>query len=200
MAQAISVDDVIKRLQDVIAKDNIELKKAIGGAVDLDTVLDRTSIAPMSFHVAYIGSSPVEQQVNANELVELDKEFVIYVVLDTDKFNGRLPQSLIPIVEEQLIHAMFCWDFDLATINNHGPFTYNGDNVEYFDMGRYVHSFRFAVPYTVQFTDDEIYIDNDVTFFDTFIGAFDVGEDDDGNEITSPVEIYNIYNEGQPLN
>ena len=202
MPKSISVNDIIVRLQNTMGKGNKELSDAIGGAVDVDTILDNTSIAPMSFHVAYAGSSPKEEYVNANEEIVITKQFAIYVVLDMEKFNGRLPQSMVPIIEQQLINALWCWDFDLIDANNHGPMMYGGDNVEYLDRGRYVHSFLFNVEYTVQYSEIgvEIYNDGDIALFDTLFADYFVGTDSEGNEIYNHQEIYNIYNEGEPLN
>lgn len=198
---SIGVNEVIKRLQDTMAKDNDELKKSIGGAVNLETILDNTSIHPMSFHVAYTGATPDEQYVYSNEYIKLRKNFTVFVVLNVEKFNGRLPQSLIPKVEERLIYSLWCWDFDLKTDNCHGAMTYDGDEVIYVDRGRYLHAFNFSIDYTVQYTeiDDEIYDDGGITFFDTLIADYFVGQDDEGNDIYNRQEIINIYNEGEEL-
>tara|TARA_R110001599_G_scaffold210877_4_gene408265 strand:+ start:9989 stop:10534 length:546 start_codon:yes stop_codon:yes gene_type:complete len=181
-----------------MAHDNQELKEAIGGVADLDIVLEKNSINPMSFHVAYIGGGTDLELLNSNTEIVLLKQFAVYVVLNMDKFNGRAPQSLVPIVEEQLMHSLWGWHYD--DLVNHGPMMYVSDNVEYTDLGRYVHSFRFAVEYTVQYTADEIHQDDgNITPFDTLINTYLVGKDDADNDITSVQNIVNIYNEGDPL-
>jgi hypothetical protein len=198
MQKSVGVNDVIVRLQDVLAENNPSLKEAIGGAVDLDTVLDRTSMNPMSFHVAYGGATIPDQYIHSNQEVVLDKAFSVYVVLNTDKFNGRYPQSLLPTIERQLIHALWCWEID----DCHDAFLLAGDAVEYIDMGRYVHRFDFTVRYTIQYTeiDDEIHNDDEIGFFDTMFNKYFVGEDSEGNEQYSDQLIENIYNSGEPLN
>ena len=199
MPRSININDVIKRLQDVMADGNKDLKKAIGGAVDLDTILKRTSHNPMAFSVTYAGSTIPEQYVNANEQITMTKNFEVAVTLNVEKFNGRHPQSLIPGIEEQLIHSLWCWDFDRET---HGPMIYEGDDTLYFDRGRYIHLFRFSVDYYLRYTefDCEIHGDDDVGFFDTLYSEWRAGFDEAGNETVQEQLIENIYNSGEPLN
>ena len=197
---SVGVNDVILRLQNVLAKDNEELKKCIGGAVDVKTILDDTSIAPMSFHVAYVGSTTPEEQVNAATRYVATKTFTIYVVLNVDKFNGRYPQACIPKIEEQLTYTLFGWEPNHC----HHPFKYVGDSMEYLDRGRYIHAFTYSVDYEFNITWDEfgnsnIYVEGDVTPFDSLYTDWIIGKDEDGNETVSEFDIINIYNDGEPL-
>lgn len=190
----VSVNHIIKRLQDIMASNNNELKKAIGGAIDLETVLDRTSIEPMSFHVAYIGSSPVQQFVKTGEpQAEIKDNFGVYVVIDVTKFNGRSAQAMIPAIKEQLIFALWGWEYS----SSHYPFTFDGDNVEYFDRGRYIHVFNFGSEYRIDGSDK--YQEGNLTPFDSLYSDWIMGKDEDGNIIKKDLDIINIYNNGDPL-
>jgi hypothetical protein len=199
MSGEINVSDVIKRLQDVMAANNANLKKAIGGAVDLDTVLDRSSIAPMSFQVAYVGSTPAEQTTRTGAgQAQLTDGFAVYVVINVKEFNGRSAQSMIPTIKAQLLNALWMWAFGgLNEENNHYPMEFKGDSVEYFDRGRYVHSFLFTTDYQIDQSD--AYQEGNPTPFDSLYSTWIIGEDEDGNQIDKDLDIVNIYNEGEPL-
>ena len=176
-----------------MAAGNDQLKKAIGNAVDLDTVLDRTSIEPMSFHVAYIGSSVAAQEAEGSPTARVTDNFGIYVVIDVAQFNGRTAQAMIPAIKQQLIYALWTWTYG----KSHYPFEFNGDNVEYFDRGRYIHVFNFSSDYQLDAGDK--YQEGNLTPFDSLYSDWIMGKDEDENIIKKDLDIINIYNDGDPL-
>lgn len=181
-----NVNDVIRRLQDVMADGNDILKESIGGVVDLETMLEMTSMKPISFHVSYGGSTPVEQNVliGASD-VTLSDIFVIYVCIDVKHLNARSAQAMIPTIKQNLMISLFGWEY-----GDNYPFSYGGDSVEYNDAGQYVHSFTFATTYRIE--NDEM-IDSLITPFDSFYADIMVGEN-----IVKATAL-NLYNDGDPL-
>jgi len=202
VTQFITVDDIIKRLQDVMAADNNELKRQIGGAVDLETILENTSInPPMSFHVAYVGSTPEDQDIlNGEPTARLRDNFVVYAVFNVEKFNGRKPQSMVPKVRQQLNWALWGWEFGStseAPEEGYYPMRIDGDSVEYIDRGRYIHVFNYST--AVEIDGNDRYLEGDITPFDSLYSRWEIGEDEGGNTTCKDLDIINIYNDGQPL-
>jgi len=182
----INVQDIIMRLRDKLTDDK-EQEKRIGGAVDLDIVLDKNDMHPISYHVAYAGTS-VQQDVEWNTQSWLREEFRIYVVFNLEAFNGRSVQGQLPVIRRALNKSLYGWQ---ASKYIH-PMMVGGDQVESIDLGRYVHSFDYTAVYEID-SEDGVDDAGDPTIFDKFYGTWRVGEDEEGNETSFEAKIENLY-------
>lgn len=186
----VNVQDIIMRLRDKLT-DSEEQEKRIGGAVDLDIVLDKNDMYPISYHVAYAGTS-VQEDVEWNTQSKLREEFRIYVVFNLEAFNGRSVQGQLPVIRTALNKALYGWQ---ASEYNH-PMMVGGDQVESIDLGRYVHSFDFSAVYELG-SEDGVDDAGDPTIFDKFYSTWNIGEDDEGNITSFDTKIEELYS-GDP--
>jgi hypothetical protein len=182
----INVQDIIVRLRDKLT-DSEEQEKRIGGAVDLDIVLDKNDMFPISYQVAYAGTS-VQEDVEWNVQSWLREEFRIYVVFNLEAFNGRSVQGQLPVIRQALNKALYGWQPNMYV----HPMMIGGDQVESIDLGRYVHSFDFTAVYELG-SEDGVDDAGNVDIFDKFYGTWLIGKDEDDNPTTFETKIENLY-------
>lgn len=182
----VNVQDIIMRLRDKLT-DSEEQEKRIGGAVDLDIVLDKNDMFPISYHVAYVGTE-VNDDVEWNIQSWLREVFRVYVVFNLEAFNGRSVQGQLPVVRTALNKALYGW-----RVNNWvHPMMIGGDQIESIDLGRYVHSFDFTSIYELG-SEDGVDDEGDVTPFDKFYSTWHIGEDSEGNITKFDTKIEQLY-------
>jgi len=182
----VNVQDIIMRLRDKLTDDK-EQEKRIGGAVDLDIVLDKNDMYPISYHVAYAGTS-IQEDVEWNVQSKLREEFRIYVVFNLEAFNGRSVQGQLPVIRTALNKALYGWRISDYV----HPMMIGGDQVESIDLGRYVHSFDFTSVYELG-SEDGVDDEGDIDIFDKFNSLWYVGEDSESNPTSFETKIENLY-------
>ena len=186
----ININDIIVRLRDKLTSDE-EQEKRIGGAVDLDIVLDKNDMHPISYHVAFAGTSVVED-TEWNTQSKLREEYRIYVVFNLEAFNGRSVQAQLPVIRQALNKALYGW-----RVNEYmHPMMIGGDQVEFIDLGRYVHSFDFSSVYELG-SEDGVDDAGNIDIFDKFYSTWLIGKDEDGNDTTFETKIEELYS-GNP--